>query len=499
MQHTNYQEIELNPNKLVKYLNKPSEDFTKEDIIKFVVENDIKMINFRYVGGDGRVKKLNFIINSKKHLDQILSFGERVDGSSLFSYISAVSSDLYVIPRYKTAFVDPFAEFPTIDLMCSFYSSDGKPLENSPENIVKKAHNVLKEKTGFSLEAFGELEYYLFSEVDSIYPILEQKGYHESHPFSKWGAIRKEAMKAISEIGGKIKYGHAEVGNIINDNIQMVQHEIEFLPVSVEEAADQLVLAKWAIREIAYKYRLEVSFAPKIIVGHAGSGLHIHSRLIKDGINQMVDTNNKLSIAAKKLIAGYLELAPSLTAFGNTVPTSFLRLVPHQEAPTSICWGDRNRSVLVRVPLNWHGAEEMVKNANPKESVESQEHCNSQTVELRSPDGSANVHRLLAGLTIAALYGLEKEDSIEVAENLYVNVDASTVNHLKQLPTSCFEAAEMLLRDREIYQKHNVFPEGMIEQIANNLKSYDDRNLSEKLFGNADALKDLVNKFIHCG
>lgn len=490
--------IALNPNKLVQYLDKPAEDFTRKDIIKFIEGNGIKMLNFRYIGGDGRLKTLSFVINNKKHLDQILSTGERVDGSSLFSFIGASSSDLYVVPRFKTAFINPFAETPTLDILCAYYNSDGKPLDSSPENIVKKAHKELKERTGFTMEAMGELEFYLFSEVDSIYPIVQQKGYHESHPFSKWGAIRLEAMRLISEMGGQIKYGHAEVGNIIHNDIEMVQHEIEFLTTPVEDAADQLVLAKWVIREVAYKYNLEVSFAPKIIVGQAGSGFHIHTRLVKDGKNMMVDKNG-LSDTAKKMIAGFLQLAPSLTAFGNTVPTSFLRLVPHQEAPTSICWGDRNRSVLVRVPLGWIGVDNMIKDANPKEQDDAPECMNNQTVELRSPDGSANVHQLLAGMTIAALYGLEREDSLKIAKELYVSVDASTRSDLKQLPASCWKAADALLKDREIYEKHNVFPPGMIDKLAKNLKAYNDENMSEKLFGNADALKEMVNKFIHCG
>ena len=494
--------IALNPNKLVQYLDKPAEDFTKKDIIKFVEKNNIRMLNFRYIGGDGRLKTLNFVINSKAHLDHILSTGERVDGSSLFSYIDASSSDLYVVPRYKTAFVNPFTETPTLDLLCSYYTSEGKPLPSSPENIIKRAHKMLKEKTGFTFEALGELEYYLLSEVDYIYPIIEQKGYHESHPFSKWGAIRREAMKVISEMGGKIKYGHAEVGNIIHDDIEMVQHEIEFLPASVEEAADQLVLAKWAVREVAYKYELEVSFAPKIIVGHAGSGLHVHARLVKDDKNMMVDGSG-LSDTAKKLIAGFLKLSPSLTAFGNTVPTSFLRLVPHQEAPTSICWGDRNRSVLVRVPLGWLGVDNMIRDANPKEPEDESGHVrmNTQTVELRSPDGSANVHQLLAGMTVAALYGLESEDSLKIADELYVSVDASKVKDrkLEQLPASCHEAADMLLKDRDIYEKYGIFPPGMIDKLAKDLKAYNDKNLSEKMFGNADALKEIVRQFIHCG
>lgn len=490
--------IALNPNKLVKHLNKPAEDFTKKDIIKFIEDNDIKMLNFRYIGGDGRLKTLNFVINSKKHLDQILSTGERVDGSSLFSYIDAVSSDLYVVPRFKTAFVNPFTDAPTVDILCAYYTSEGKPLESSPENIIKKAHKQLKEKTGLTLEALGELEYYLFSEVDSIYPIIQQKGYHESHPFSKWGAVRREAMEVISEMGCRIKYGHAEVGNIIHNDIEMVQHEIEFLPTPVEDAADQLVLAKWAIREVAYKYDLELSFAPKIIVGHAGSGLHIHARLVKDGKNMMVDDKG-LSDTAKKMITGFLQLSPSLTAFGNTVPTSFLRLVPHQEAPTCICWGDRNRSVLVRVPLGWMGVENMINDANPNEPGDNSDHMNPQTVELRSPDGSANIHQLLAGMTVAALHGLEGEESVKIAGELYVSTDASKCEHLAQLPASCWEAAEKLLQDRDIYQKHGIFPPGMIDKLANDLKAHMDKDMSEKMFGNADALKEIVDKFIHCG
>jgi len=354
------------------------------------------------------------------------------------------------------------------------------------------------EKTGMVFEALGELEYYLISEQDEIFPVVEQKGYHESHPFSKWGFIRREAMQLITEMGGKIKYGHAEVGNIIHDKFQMVQQEIEFLPVPVEEAADQLVLAKWAVREIAYKYGLEVSFAPKIIVGHAGSGLHFHTRLVKDNKNMMVE-NDVLSDNAKKVIAGFLKLAPSLTAFGNTVPTSYLRLVPHQEAPTSICWGDRNRSVLVRVPLGWLGVEDMIYKANPNEKKEDNKFMNNQTVEIRNADGSANVHMLAAGLTIAALHGLESEDSMDIAKELYVSVDASKLDYLKQLPASCCESAEELLKMRDVYQKYDLFPAGMIDKLADELKAHDDQNLSEKLYGNADALKKLVDEFVHCG
>jgi glutamine synthetase len=492
--------ISLNPNKIVKALEKPAADFTKQDLIRFIERNDIRMLNFRYVAGDGRLKKLNFVINSKAHLDRVLSMGERVDGSSLFSFVAADSSDLYVVPRYRTAFVNPFAEVPTIDVICSFYDSQGLPLESAPEHILAKAQRTLKARTGLTMEALGELEYYLFSEIDRIYPISEQRGYHESHPFSKWGLVRREAMQVISEMGGTIKYGHAEVGNILSGDLEMVQHEIEFLPVPIEDAADQLVMAKWAIREVAYKHDLEVSFAPKIIVGQAGSGMHIHTRFMKDGVNAMADEHG-LTDTARKVIAGFLMCSESLTAFGNTVPTSFLRLVPHQEAPTSVCWGDRNRSVLVRVPLGWVGmGDRMVRDANPAEPEGGfGPFDNNQTVELRSPDGSANAHLLLAGMAVAARHGLEHPDALKLAEELYVKQDASRITGLRQLPASCYESAECLKRDRERYEAFGVFPPGLLDAIAKNLQAYEDLNMSEKMYGNADSLKKLVERFLHCG
>jgi glutamine synthetase len=484
--------------KISKYLGKPASQFTKNDIIKYMMENSIEMLNFRYVGGDGKLKTLNFVINDEEYLDEILTTGERVDGSSLFTHIDAESSDLYVVPRYRTAFVNPFAAEPTVDVLCSFYTAEGIPLPGAPEELVRRGQKALRDETGMTLEALGELEFYFFSEVDNIYSITPQKGYHESHPFSKWEVIRLECMDIISSIGGKIKYGHAEVGNIIDANMEMVQHEIEFLPVPIEESADQIVIAKWVIREVAYRYGLHVSFAPKIVVGAAGSGMHIHMRLVKDGKNMMVDGKG-LSETAKRMIGGLLKNARSLSAFGNTVPTSFLRLVPHQEAPTSICWGDRNRSTLVRVPLGWLGVDDMFRDANPLEEDKGGQWISKQTVELRSPDGSAHIYNLLAGVAAAVLYGLKWQGSLEYAEKLYLKAGSRDKEAFPQLPESCFDCAGALLEEREVYESAGVFSANVIDGIAVDLKSYGDENLSERLFGDGEQLKKLVDEHLHCG
>ncbi len=344
---------DLNPNPLVRFLGKPQREFTKADLVRYVRENGIEMINFRYPGADGRLKTLNFVIQDEEYLASILSCGERVDGSSLFPYIEAGASDLYVVPRYRTAFRNPFSEIPALDILCSYYTKEGTPLEMAPEQTLRKACRVLRERTGFDLHVMGELEYYVVSPRRDLFPAADQRGYHESTPFNKGAAFRELAMKYIAAAGGRIKYGHSEVGNFTAADRLYEQNEIEFLPTDPEEAADQLVVAKWILRTLGERLGVDVTFAPKITAGKAGSGLHVHTRLMRDGRSATVDAGGALSEDALRAIAGYLALAPSLTAFGNTNPASYLRLVPHQEAPTSICWGDRNRSVLVRVPLGW--------------------------------------------------------------------------------------------------------------------------------------------------
>jgi len=299
-----------------------------------------------------------------------------------------------------------------------------------------------------------------------------------------------------------VKYGHSEVGNISGDGRDMEQHEIELLPVPAEDAADHVAIAMWMLRMLGHKHGVTVTFAPKILAGHAGNGLHIHTRLVRNGRNMMTE-GNRLSETARKAIAGYLTLAPSLTAFGNTVPTSYLRLVPHQEAPTHICWGDRNRSVLVRVPLGWLNVADMAGDANPRESGESPAPVDNQTVEIRSPDGSANIYLLLAGLAVAARHGLEMEDSLQVADRLYVDVNIFAPEHkelqqgLPHLPASCWESAELLLKQRDIYQRDGVFSPTVVDQAAAKLKSYDDRDLSQRLHGREDEVGKVIEDFLY--
>ncbi|PLW91699.1 MAG: glutamine synthetase [Marinilabiliales bacterium] len=497
------------PNLLVQYLQKSPENFTKKDIIDFVENNGIEMLNFHYIGGDGRIKTLNFVILGREHLEQVLQAGERVDGSSLFNHMEAGSSDLYVVPKYKSAFVNPFSEIPTLGLFCRYFDKDGKPLASSPGNILLRAHEQLVKETGYELQAMGELEYYLISEREDLFEAKDQRAYHESFPFTKWEDLRKEAMYYIAQMGGKIKYGHSEVGNFHDELFNYEQNEIEYLPTRIDEAAEQLILGKWVLRSLAYKYDVNLSFAPKITVGKAGSGLHIHMKLMKDGVSAM-EQDGRMSDAARKAIAGILKLSPSLTAFGNTVPTSYLRLVPHQEAPTNICWGDRNRSTLVRVPLGWSGeADKMIQIANATATNDKIDASEKQTFEFRCPDGSADIYLLLAGLTVAVRHGLKDPDALKKAEELYVGVNIFEDKHkdvlsrLKQLPVNCFQSAQEMKKQMAAYLEGGVFPENILNSLVEMLEAYDDNQLSEKLFELPDEerfkrIYDIVMKYMHC-
>ena len=493
------------PQPLIRFLDKPARTLTKADILRYVTENNIPMINFRYVAADGRMKTLNFVATDPHYVDTILSAGERVDGSSLFKNLDAGASDLYVIPQYHTAYLNPLAEVPTLDLMCAYYDKDGNAFSGDPSAIMRRAGQTIKERTGYEFECMGELEYYVIGKQEDLFLAEDQRGYHESSPYTKFEKFRKEAMLAMASCGCLIKYGHSEVGNFTMNGCMYEQNEIEFLPTHLEDAANQLILAKWILRTMAYRYGLNLTFSPKITTGKAGSGMHIHTRIMKNGQNMMLDKDGKLSEVAKRAIAGYLDLAPSLTAFGNTNPLSYFRLVPHQEAPTNVCWGDRNRSALVRVPLGWNIDQNMATDANPQEPVFKPDYSGKQTAEMRSPDGSANIYMIIAGLAVAARHGLEMENGVKYAEDRYVGVNIfeeenkEKAKHYKQLPDSCHASADCLEAQRAIYEQYGVFGKEIIESTMRMLRAYNDGDLRQRVAKQPDELIKLVERYMHCG
>jgi glutamine synthetase len=207
--------------------------------------------------------------------------------------------------------------------------------------------------------------------------------------------------------------------------------------------------------------------------------------LIKNGVNSMLDKKGELSEEARKMIGGLCTYADSLTAFGNTVSSAYLRLVPYQEAPIRICWSHLNRSAMIRVPLGWSKIDNLAHQLNPQQEEEFYESQGRQTIELRSPDGSAIVHLLLAGITMAAEWGLTNQESSEIASKLHVtgNIfqNKRLLKKLPSLPKSCVESSRVLLKNRGLYERENIFPKSIIDYMAKLLQAEDDETMNQYL------------------
>jgi glutamine synthetase len=145
----------------------------------------------------------------------------------------------------------------------------------------------------------------------------------------------------------------------------------------------------------------------------------------------------------------------------------------------------------------------MVKDANPNGAPLKLNRDSKQTVEFRAPDGSADIYLLMTGLVVGSLHGLQMENALEKAENLYVgcNIFKDENKHilekLDQLPASCWESADRLKAKREVFEKYGIFTKGLIDNKIKILKSHNDAKLSEVLYGKEEQIAALVDKYLH--
>jgi len=488
-------------NPLSIILDKNPGDFERSDFLRVIRDRGLERITFHYTALDGKLKELRIPVVDAGQADAVLAEGERADGSSLFrGMVDAALSDLYVVPVFKTAFLNPFDDR-SLDFICRYLMSDGSLAPFAPDNILARAEAHFREGTGLELRALGELEFFLLSpNTDTIFSLPKQHAYHNSPPFTKSGPILNEMVHHISRITGSVKYAHSEVGFIESvrsdldeiKNRRAEQLEIEFLPRPVVDMADYVVLARWLIRNVAYQHGCVATFTPKLEEGVAGNGFHFHLELLKDGVNVMVKPDGTMTEQARRMIGGLCEYAASLTAFGNTVSSAYLRLVPNQEAPTRICWSDLNRSAMIRVPLGWTAARHLSRLVNVQDKGDFAVQGSRQTVELRSPDGSAITHLLLAGMVMAADWAFKDSRTIfgdggpiELADRLYVRgnifTDRELLKRLPQLPTSCVASARILRQNRELYERDGIFPPSVIDYVVRLLEKEKDEDMNEKL------------------
>lgn len=471
---------------------KAMSSFTEEEIVKFISENNIKILSLCHIPEDGRLKTLSFSATDQKRTQEILQMGERVDGSNLFRFIEADRSDIYIMPRLDRVFINPFSNVPTLNILCDYLDENGKPLDTAPKNVLARAERKLRASSTVDLRVLAELEFYLVikQNAEMLFPSEPDKNYHESAPLTRFEDLRSEVMITLTNIGVATKYGHSEVGRLWSkDGTLMEQQEIEFMPQSLTNMAETIPIAKWVVRNICAKHGVSVSFSPKVSMDHAGNGMHIHLCAIKNGKNITASPEGTPSLGAQKIIGGLLKFAPSLSAFGNPTPVSYLRFIARKESPMYICWSARDRLALIRIPL-WWSFKKTSKGVN---------NCR-ETFEYRAPDAFADSYMLLAGIAVAANYGLEKPaESLNIARELYTGESKGKTKDLQTLPHSCSESAVNLEKHRRWYEADNVFSRKLVDKTIEVLKSFKDKNLWKNAADGHEQVEKILQHYLHYG
>jgi glutamine synthetase len=449
---------------LERLIGRPAGAWTVDDLVGLATERGVRLVSLMHVGGDGWLKALDFVPRSRDHLRSILQGGERADGSSLFPGLGLAvgASDILLRPRAGSAFLDPFAPLPTLAVLCGHADRDGAPLAQSPDTILRRACERLGRETGGTLEALGEVEYFLGRRAgeEDIYGAGD-RGYHATAPFVFGESLRRLAMATLAEIGVPVKYGHSEVGYVESNEAEGIiweQHEIELGLAPLPEAADGVLLTQWVLRNLAHRQGMRCSFDPIVRRGHAGTGLHFHFSPVWNGAHVGGrGADGALSPPAQWLIAGLVRMGGALMAFGNRAEGSFVRLAQAKEAPRAIVWGDYDRTALVRLPI--------VANTRDGRPV------SPPTIEFRLPDGSAHPHLLLAGVAQALVEARASGRAAELLERAAATGAGRGGSALTPVPTRFVEVAEALASHRAAFEAGDVFPPALIDQLLERLNA----------------------------
>ena len=445
---------------------------TVKDVMQLIKDNDIKMVDFKMVDINGQYRHVT--IPAQNFNEDTMTDGIGFDASN-YGYAVVEKSDMVFIPDPDTALIEPFCEIPTLSMTGNAMVIDypnNRPLKQYPRNIVKAAEEYMK-STGVAdtMLILPEFEFYLFDEVgwnvdhnsigfeiDAVQApwntqyegmgnvIGAQKAYHIAKPQDTSFECRSEMCLEIEKAGISVKYHHPEVG-------AAGQFEIEPKLGEMSKMADATVLIKYIIRNVAAKYGKTATFMPKPVYGEAGSGMHVHMLLLKDGEPVFSDDNgySHLSETAHYFMGGLLKHIASLCAITNPSTNSFKRLIPGFEAPVTVGYATSNRSAVIRIPAYAK---------SPK----------MRRFELRNPDATCNPYFAYAAILMAGLDGIankidpHKEGWGPYDMNLF-ELPEEEKKKLKGLPTSLPEALDALEADNEYLLKGDVFPKELIENF----------------------------------
>jgi len=401
---------------------------TKDDVIRLAEENNVGFIRLQFTDIMGVPKNVSI---TREQLGKALDGELMFDGSSIEGFARIEESDMYLKPDPNTFMIFPWTlgeEMSIGRLICDVYNPDNTPFVGCPRYALKRALNRAAEH-GFSMNVGPEAEFFLFLKDEEGKPTLkthDRAGYFDLAPVDLGENARREMVLTLQKMGFEVEASHHEVAP--------GQHEIDFKYDEALNTADKIVTFRSVVRIIAQKHGLHATFMPKPIYGIAGSGMHLHISLFKEGQNAFYDPNtpDQLSQTALHFIAGILHHAKALTAITNPTVNSYKRLVPGYEAPVYIAWSYRNRSPLVRIPARRGIGTRM---------------------ELRNPDPSCNPYLALAVILRAGLDGIEKRmDPPEtVNQNIYeMDLEAREKAGIESLPGTLREALIELSNDEVI-------------------------------------------------
>ena len=388
-----------------------------------------EIVEARFVDLLGRVKAMAIPLKSPSAdpreiaADPAVAAGISVDGSSITGYAQVENSDLHLAPDRETVFLLPYhPERAAAHCDLRQRGSGGKhtPFPLDPRGRLKA---VLAEHLGAGqrFEIKPELEFY-FLRGDQP---ADRAGYVDVYPRDELSHHMDRVYRTLTAMGIPAARVHHENGP------GQVEVELDYAPILAQ--ADHLFAAKTAIQAIAYQEGLRATFMPKPFADVAGSGMHIHLRLFEGDTNLFGAGAGELTETGRQFTAGLLAHAPPLTAVCNPTVNSYKRLVPGHEAPVQICWGYRNRSTLVRIPLFTDSAK--------------------ASVEFRSPDASCNFYLALAGVVAAGMDGVRRglEPPEARSENIYELSPAQLRRlRIKPLPGGLGESLDALERDEVV-------------------------------------------------
>lgn len=399
-------------------------NYTKQDIIRLVEEEDVEFIRLQFTDIFGNLK--NMAVTASQ-LEKALDNGCMFDGSSIEGFARIEESDMCLHPDLSTFEIFPWRpqQGKVARLICDVYRPNGEPFEGDPRYILKRAIGEA-EKLGYSFEVGPECEFFLFDMDENGRPTTitsEKAGYFDLGPVDFGENARRDIVLTLEDMGFIIEASHHEIAP--------AQHEVDFEHDEALPTADNIMTFKLAVKTIAKRHGLHATFMPKPTCGVNGSGMHINMALFKNGRNIFIDESDRfrLSREAYYFIGGIMQHMKGITAITNPLVNSYKRLVPGYEAPVYIAWSVTNRSPLIRIPAT---------------------HTGGVRIELRSPDPSANPYLALAVCLRAGLDGVVNKIMPPkcIEGNIFEMSDEKRAeNGIKELPGTLIEAIHYMEKD----------------------------------------------------